>query len=314
MFLKWRLKIRNFFKKNKTKIFFILIVWVVILVINYLLGHKKEVPVLNTTYTPHDVLLKSEYDVPKELQNPIENLIDDYINKCNNKDFSEAFALLTEDCKKNVFEDSEQKFIEYASSIFKTKKRYSIQNYSNYGGKYIYNLKIIDDIITTGLTGQEYAYYEEKIAINEKEGNLQLCVNDYMGYEELKKVAEDDNIKIRVENRQTYYGYEIYTIRITNKTGKHLVLYDSLVGNELYLETGNENRMPSKVSATIALIPEETRTFQITFSKYYDEQTQDNSINFNKIRIMNNYTGEEQSEEEELTKSEKTYSMGVPIQ
>lgn len=314
MFLKWRLKIRNFFKKHKTKIFFIIIVWVVILAINYLLGHKKEVPVLNTTYTPHDVLLKSDYDVPEKLQNPIEDLIDDYINKCNNKKFPEAFALLTEDCKKNVFEDSEEKFTEYASAIFKTKKRYSIQNYSNYGGKYIYNLKIIDDIIKTGLTGQEYAYYEEKIAIKENGDKLQLCVNDYMDYEELKKVAEDDNIKIRVENRIKYYNYEIYTVRITNKTEKDLVLYDSLAGNELYLEIGNENRMPSKVSSTIALIPEETRTFQITFSKYYDEQTEDDSINFNKIRIMDNYTGEEQSEEEELNKSEKTYSMGVPIQ
>lgn len=314
MFLKWRLKIRNFFKKHKTKIFFILIAWAVILVINYMLGHKKEVPVLNTTYTPHDVLLKSDYDVPKELQNPIENLIDDYINKCNNKDYSGAFALLTDDCKKNVFKDSEEQFIAYASSIFKTKKRYSIQNYSNYGQKYIYNLKIIDDIIKTGLTQQEYVYYEEKIAIKENGDKLQLCVNDYMNYEELKKVAEDDNIKIRIEERITYYEYEIYTVRITNKTNKHLVLCDSLVGNELYLEMGSENRMPSKVSSTIALIPNETKTFQITFSKYYDEQTEDSGINFNKIRIMNNYTGEEQSEEEELNKSEKTYSMSVPIQ
>lgn len=313
MLLKWRLQIRNFFKKHKTKIFFVLIVWVVILVINYMLGHKKEVPTLNTTYTPHDVLLKSDYDVPEKLQNPIEDLIDDYINKCNNKDFSGAFELLADDCKRNVFEDSEEQFIKYASSIFKTKKRYSIQNYSNYGKKYIYNLKIIDDIIKTGLTGQEYAYYEEKIAIKENGDKLQLCVNDYMDYEELKKVAEDDNIKIRIEDRITYYEHETYTVRITNKTNKYLVLYDSLVGNELYLEIGNENRMPSKVSSTIALIPGETKTFQITFSKYYDEQTKDSGITFNKIRIMENYTGKEKSEEEELNKSEKTYSMGVPI-
>jgi len=29
---------------------------------------------------------------------------------------------------------------------------------------------------------------------------------------------------------------------------------------------------------------------------------------------MNNYTGEEQSEEEEINKSDKIYSIGVPLQ
>lgn len=314
MLLKWRLKIRNFLKKNSGKIFFVAIVWIIIIAINYLLGHKKEVPVLNTTYTPHDVLLKSDYDVPEKLQNPIEDLIDDYINKCNNQDFLGAYALLTDDCKQNVFGQSEEEFIQYASSIFKTPKRYTFQNYSNYGGGYIYNLKLIDDIIKTGLTNQEYAYYEEKIAIKQNEDKLQLCVNNYMGYEELKKVAEDDNIKIRIENKLKYYGNEIYTIRITNKTEKYLVLYDSLVGNELYLQTESENRLPLKVSSTMALEPSETRTFQVTFTRYYDEQMEQSNINFNKIRIMNNYTGQEQTEEEELNKSEKTYSMSIQIQ
>lgn len=314
MFLKWRLKIRNFFKKNKGKIFFIFIIWVIIIAINFLLSRKKETPVLNTTYTPHEVLLKSDYDVPEKLQNPIEDLIDDYINKCNEKEFSSAYALLTDDCKKNVFEDSEEKFTKYANSIFKTKKRYSIQNYSNYGGNYIYNIKIIDDIITTGLTGQEYAYYEEKLAIKQNGDNLQLCVNDYMGEQELKKVIEDDNLKIRIENKIQYYGIEIYKIRITNKTNKQIVLYDGIVGNEIFLETGTENRIPNKVNTSIVLEPNETRTFEITFSKYYDEQIKDIQLNFNKIRIINNtYTGEEKTEEEELNKSEKTYSMSVQI-
>ena len=314
MLLKWRLQIRNFIKKHKNMIFFIIIVWVAILIINYLLGHRKQPEVLNTTYTPHEVVVKSDYNVPEKLQNPIEDLIDDYINKCNSKDFSKAYELLTDDCKRYVFDDSFQEFERYASSIFKTKKRYSIQNYSNSGGYYIYNIKIIDDIITTGLTNQEYAYYEEKLTIKQNGDKLQLCVNNYIQNTEPKKVAEDDNVKIRIENKLQYYGYEIYSVRITNKTNKDIVMNDSLVGEEIFLETGSENRMPSKINATMVLEPNETRTFEITFQKYFDEQTEDNYINFNKIRIMNNYTGEEQSEEEEINKSDKIYSIGVPLQ
>lgn len=309
MFLKFRLKLRNFIKKHKNKILIIFVIWAVILVINFLIGHKKGEVVLNTTYTPHNVVLKSDYDVPEKLQNPIEDLFYDYMEKCNNKDYAGAFALLADDCKQQVFDDSEEKFKNYVDGIFPRKKRYSIQDYSNYGNLYIYNVKIVDDIITTGLTDQEYAYYEEKMAVKQNGDKLQLCVNDYMGYQELKKVSEDDYLKVRVEDRTQYYGQEIYTLKITNKTDKDAIIYDEIAENEVYCIVGEENRTPIKVSGVIGLKPGETGTFRIIFNKFYDEQNQTSGLIFNKIRLMNNYTGKEESEEEEINKSEKIYSL-----
>jgi len=315
MFLKIRLKVRNFFKKHKNKIYIVLVVWLTIIAINYLLGHKKEKIVLNTTYSPHEVLLTSDTEVPKELTSPIEDLIDDYVNKCNNKDYEEAFKLLTDDCKTNLFNDSLDEFTQYASSVFSKKKRYSIQNYSNYGGYYIYNIKLIDDIITTGLTNQTYAYYEEKIAIKKEGNNLKLCVNDYMGHKELKNIAEDDYLKIRIETKEQYYSYEIYTVKVTNKTDKQAILYDGIVGGEIYLISGTDKRSPTLINAPLILAPGETKTARITFAKYFDESTPADHLTFDKIRIMNDtYTGEEESEEEELNKAERTYSINISIQ
>ncbi len=315
MLLKWRLKIRNFFKKYKRVIFIVAIVWLIIIAINYLLGHKKEEKTLNTTYNPHEVLLTSETDVPEKLKTPIEDTIDDYVNKCNNKDYSGAFELLTADCKTHVFGDSLDNFTTYASSIFSNKKRYSIQNYSNYGQAYIYNIKLIDDIITTGLTNQSYAYYEEKMAIKEENGQIKLNVNDYMGYSELKRVAEDDYLKIRIESKEEFYSMEIYSIKITNKTDNKVVLYDGIVGNELSLVSENDERNPINVKEAIILDPGETKTFEVTFNKYYDESTKASDIAFNKVRIMTSqYTGTEQTEEDELSKAEKTYSITVSLQ
>lgn len=315
MFLKWRLKIRNFFKKYKRVIFIVLIVWLVIIAINFFLGHRSETPMLNTTYNPHEVVLTSDTEVPEKLQTPIEDTIDDYINKCNNKDYSGAFELLTTDCKTHVFGDSLDNFTTYASSVFPNKKRYSIQNYSNFGQAYIYNVKLIDDIIATGLTNQSYAYYEEKFAVKEEDGKIKLNVNDYMGFNDLKKVAEDDYLKIRVENKEEFYSFEIYSVKITNKTDKKIVLYDGIVGNELSLISGQDERNPINVKDTITLEPGETRTFEITFNKYYDESTKASEIAFNKIRIMTEqYTGTEETEEEELSKAERTYSITIPIQ
>ena len=313
MFLKWRLKIRNFFKKYRKVILIVIVVWAVIMAINYYLKNQKEPEVLNTTYTPHEVLLKSDTDVPEKLQTPIEDLIDDYVNKCNSKDYSGAFNLLTDECKTYVFDDSEDKFKEYVDSVFNKEKRYSIQNYINYNGNYIYNIKIIDNIIKTGLTNQTYAFYEEKVAIKQDGKNLKMSINDYMGHDDLKKLAEDDYMKIRIESRENYYSSQLYTIRITNKTEKELVLYDGIADNELTIQSEEDSRNASTVSATIALEPGETRTFKVRFAKYYDEKNKADTISFNKVRIMNDYSGNEQTEEEELSKAEKTYSISIPI-
>lgn len=313
MFLKWRLKIRNFFKKYRKVILIVIVVWAVIIAINYYLKNKKEPEVLNTTYTPHEVLLKSDTDVPEKLQTPIEDLIDDYVNKCNSKDYSGAFNLLTEECKTYVFNDSLDNYKEYVDEVFDNEKRYSIQDYSNYGEYYIYNIKIIDNIIKTGLTNQTYAYYEEKIAIKQDGNTLKMSVDDYMDHEDLKKIAEDDYLKIRIESRENYYNSQLYTIRITNKTEKEVVLYDGIASNELAIESENDSRDASTVSATMALEPGETKTFKVRFAKYYDEKTKATNITFNKVRIMNEYTGKEQTEEEELNKAEKSYSISIPI-
>lgn len=313
MFLKWRLKIRNFFKKYRKVILIVIVVWAVIIAINYYLKNQKEPEVLNTTYTPHEVLLKSDTDVPEKLQTPIEDLIDNYVNKCNSKDYTGAFNLLTEECKTYVFNDSLDNYKEYVDEVFDNEKRYSIQDYSNYGEYYIYNIKIIDNIIKTGLTNQTYAYYEEKIAIKQDGNTLKMSVDDYMDHEDLKKIAEDDYLKIRIESRENYYNSQLYTIRITNKTEKELVLYDGIASNELAIESENDSRDASTVSATMALEPGETKTFKVRFAKYYDEKTKATNITFNKVRIMNEYTGKEQTEEEELNKAEKSYSISIPI-
>lgn len=313
MFLKLRLKVRNFFKKYKNKIFIVLVIWIIILAINYLSGHQKQKIVLNTTYAPHNVVLLSDSEVPENLQNPIEDLIDDYVNKCNNKDYKAAYELLTEECKTHAFNNSLEKFTKYIDSIFAQEKRYSIQNYSNISEQYIYNLKLLNDIITTGLTNESYAYYEEKIAIKKENGQLKLSVNDYMGSKELKNVAEDDYLKIRIESKEQYYDHEIYTVKATNKSDKTAIIFDGLAGEEIYLVSETDRRALLNADTSLVLIPGETKTAKLTFSKYYDETIPADQIIFNKIRLLTDYTGNEPTEEEQLNKAERVYSINVQV-
>lgn len=314
MFLKLRLKISNFIKNNRSKILIILIIWIIIILINYYLGHRKKENIPNTTYSPHEVLMSnSGENVPEKLRKPIEKIIDEFINDCNKKDYKSGYNLLSEDCKNNVFENSEDKFKVYVDSVFPREKIYSIQSYATKDDNYIYNVKILDNILESGLTDEDYSYYEEKFMIKQNKDKLTLNIANYIGEEELKKVAEDDYIKIRVTQKKVFYGEEVYDVTITNKTENIMVIADKFEPNEVALKVNEESRNAINQNLHIVLEPGQTNSYKLHFVKYYDEKSSADSIVFDKIRILETYSGNEEMKQQEIDNAVKLYSLGVPI-
>lgn len=134
-----------------------------------------------------------------------------------------------------------------------------------------------------------------------------------MGSKELKNVAEDDYLKIRIESKEQYYDHEIYTVKATNKSDKTAIIFDGLAGEEIYLVSETDRRALLNADTSLVLIPGETKTAKLTFSKYYDETIPADQIIFNKIRLLTDYTGNEPTEEEQLNKAERVYSINVQV-
>ena len=86
----------------------VILVIAVVIAINYYLKHHQEPETLNTTYAPHEELLNGDGNPSEKTATAIEDFIDDYVNKCNSKDYSGAFNLLTDECKTYVFDDSDK--------------------------------------------------------------------------------------------------------------------------------------------------------------------------------------------------------------
>ena len=87
------LKMKDFWRKNKTKIIIALLIWLVIVIINYILKNVNVEITPKTTYEPHTAIM-DDSKVPEKLQNPIEELISKYINYCNNKEYENAYNML----------------------------------------------------------------------------------------------------------------------------------------------------------------------------------------------------------------------------
>ena len=309
-----RLKIRNFIKKNKWKIVLFFIAWAVLVVVSQmLLNSKNEVPI--TTYEPYEPIIENGQTTPEKWHNDIEDIIDEYIEHCNKKEYKEAYYMIGENCRKQIYPTLES-FMAYVNYVFSQKRLYSIQNFSNQGNVYIYRVRIFEDIMATGLTDSDtFKYFEEKITFTEKDGKLIMGVKEYIGDESLNDGYDDQFIKIIISNKTMSYDCETYTIQFQNKTEYDIVIADDAAKAEIQLITsgGEVNRIINENWKTIHIPARSKISMNIYFTKFYDLGEKSTGIKFNNIRVLRSYSGDEELREKELEEAVQLYSVTIPL-
>lgn len=317
MWIDKKAKIIDFFKKHKKKILLIVIIWAVVFAVNMVLGQLNKTELPKTSYQKHSPTISGS-DVPKRLQDPIEEEISKYMDFCKNKQYEEAFAMITQECKEYKFSNNIERFKTYVNYIFHDNDIYTIQNYSNNNDIYIYKVTIGEDILATGMNGKNSdEYYEEKIAIKKEDNkDLSLSVGGYIGKTKMEYVGEDEYMKIWIEEKTVTYENEIYTVKIKNKTDQNIILANSSEANEILLVLGADERAivtDRYEPNNIVLRAGNTRTFEMKFNKYFDEGREADKIVFNKIRVLPRYTGNIDKWEEELAGASKLYSISLNL-
>lgn len=294
-----RLKIHKLFKKYGKIVAIAVIIWISIVFINKFLEKNSIKTEPTTTYTPHTAVLDGSGSVPKKIQNSIEEFVEEYVEYCNTREYEKAYNMISDDCKD--FFGSFAQYKSYVSNKFGSKKIYSIQNYSNYDDKYIYTVKLYDDILASGLTNSTYMYQEEKIIASNENGKVVFSVGNFVEKKDITSVQENKYLKIDIKNRISKYNFEIYEIKLTNRSENTIVVENGFVENEVLLNLGEEYR--TQVDATeIILEPNETRVVNLTFEKFYDNGLDSKSIIFNSIRVVENYIEDNPNEENSIDK------------
>lgn len=310
MFTGFRLKVRGFYRENKRKILIIIIFWAIIFAVNTMLKLFKEEERPKTTYEPHTSVMNFDSEVPKKLQGPIVELIDEYIQYCNNKEYEKAYDMLVKGCKDEYFPNIEG-FKLYVDTIFNSKKIYNIQNYSNQGDIYIYNVRILDDILATGINEERNElYYEEKVVIENTKDGLTFAIKEYIQNKEMEVMYEDENVKIVIQQAIISYDTEKYIIRVTNKTDNVLVLSEDSEINVIGLNLGSTYRKrKEEANNQIVVLSDRTSTFTINFSKYFDDGKISKGMLFANLRIVESYPLETEKRLEILKTPIESYSI-----
>ena len=319
MFSDFRLKVIRFFRKNSKILFIILCVWLIIFLINFALKRYDPPKKLQTTFKPHTSVMDPKKSVPENVSNPIEDMIEEYVGYCNEGNYQSAYNMLSDFCKEYVFYNDIDQFAEYLATKMHGKVNYAIQDYSNDGNTYIYQLKYSDDMLATGLTNSEYSYIEEKMVFKkQKDGTIDMAVGNFVDFGDIKNISENDYLKVDVKSVVKYYSVEEYTVRFSNRTDNTIVISDGEEPSEcvLVLASGDV-REKTNANIDIVLEPKESKNFVLRFQKRYDNNDDAKKLTFGAIRVMEKYSGTDDVEDEviqsEIQNAIAKFSVDIPV-
>lgn len=195
-------------------------------------------------------------------------VINNFMDYCNKQDFENAYKLITEECKENMYNNVDAFKNSYYKNVFNgEKKNFTIENWV----KDTYRVNITGDVLATGKV-DTYSK-QDYITVKQEDGEYKLNINNYIGYTELNKKTTYNNITVEVVGRNTFKDYEEYKMIVTNGTGSTLQLDDVRNTESLYLEDSKGVKYPyynhELTTPTVTVSSEQTKEITIKFYSSY---------------------------------------------
>lgn len=282
-----RLIIGRYLRKNMLKIIIIL---VLILfgtsIYNMILNYNTQVRPIVTKDMETPVISNQKF--PSRIQEEGLKKINQFLNYVKEDKIDLAAEMLTEDAKYYSFKNKKEA-IGYIIEVYKGKK-YDIKPYAKVGNDYIYQVKVFEDILETGLTNTIYSFTDTKMVIKNENGKIGLNIRGYIGKYKSSGFYEDNNLKVNIKGKNVWVEHEDYLLEITNRNNNYLVLKDKSNNTALAasLEVGNSNRKLID-EENIILKPLETRNILLRFPKMYFADKDATAINLDSIRVIKDY-------------------------
>ncbi len=241
--------IRRFYNTHKKTIWKVIIgiilLFIVLQILNYnaknnninIMGNNNVLTDIDDNYNEITIdIQESPITGEKITEDTLDEItiIDKFFDFCNNNQISEAYNLLTNECKKEMYQN-EQVFKElYVDKIFNgIKKNITIDKWISD----TYRIEIFTDILEQGTANQ--TNIQDYITIIETEINGEqvekLNINSYVGNREISNSKEEKNIIIEMKSQDIYIDYRIVNYKIENNSDKTIIIDELQQGNNIYL-------------------------------------------------------------------------------
>ena len=275
--MKWMIRYWN---QNRGKIILIIalvaFVFILIQITNSIIGKDKTGSSNEVVdrFEPTESVITGEKTTTEETKVSTE-IIEKFVQCCNNKDYQTAFNLLSDDCKKEYGNDINKFISGYYNNIFTQKRTYNLELWLNYSNVYTYKITYYaDNLLATGGTGITNDNREDYITVIQDDDNTKLNVNGFIANENINKSAKENNVEIMVKNKKIYKNYEEYSITIKNYSDKSIKIEDENDSKSICLVDKRNveyssfiNEIPAEI---LSLKSGYQRNITIRFNKIYD--------------------------------------------
>lgn len=199
-----------------------------------------------------------------------QEIIKNFIQACNDGDVNTAYSYLSKSCINKVFPTIDDFTNKYYNAIFTEKKDYNIENWISSVGAYTYRIYYVSDILSSGVVSDNI---EDYITVVDEDRTKKLNIFRYIYNEQINASEENDVAKIELIDKDTYDDYEVYNVKVTNKSNNTIMLNRYEDNDGIYVEYAGSDE---KYGAFITEIYEGNLTIEAGQTKYV-------SIEINKI-------------------------------
>lgn len=294
-------KLIRYFNQNRTKI--LLIVFIIVFLIifvrvlnNIIKRNLQEennnisnIQVNKDTSIPDEVIISGE-EISEEKAVEDKKITEGFVQACNNKDYSKAYNMLTDDCKNIVFNGTMDSFVRnYCDLIFKTSKTYKLEGWLNKTDGMTYKMTYLEDnILATGgiSDGLNYTDY---ITITKENGENKLSIYSFINSYNTEKIESKNNIEVKVNRKDVYMDYVVYAFDITNNSENAILLSDNSDNKQICLVDEHNSEYISYLNEipqfNLVINKGEQKQFAIRFAKGYSSSTNSRYIKFKNIYL-----------------------------
>ena len=251
---------------------------------------------ISNVYKPTQTIIKGS-DISKEQFEEDKNIVNTFLEFCNNKKVEEAYNLISDECKAEKYSTLEDFKEYYYNDIFDKKRECNLQAWISNSDYTVYKIRYTNNMLATG-TYDENNVYQDYITLNRKNNTEKISIGSFIDSEECNIVTETEGIEATVFNKKIYLENEEYDIYIKNNTDKTILL-DNLESNTtIWLLGGGVQYMPYNNKlyiSTLTIEPGKTKRVTIRFMKNLSSDNKSKTIQF--LNVIKDYNAYIQNEE-----------------
>lgn len=306
----------RYFNQNRKKIIIsVAIIAFIIIIIRIIDSIYAKINISNTDNIivnnenqPTESVITGE-KVSQDITSKNQNEIDNFINYCNNKQYNQAYELLTDECKQEYNNDVNKFKGNYVNKIFLTKKTYNIELWLHKDYEYTYKVTLYnDDLLATG--GENInTNYQDYITVSRKNNQGKININGFIKRNNIDKSVIVNNIEVVVNSQKIYKNYEVYNLIIRNRSDKTIALTNEKNGKDICIVDENNVEYQALLNDTsidqLELRSAFEKNIDIKFNKIYDNYKVIKKIKLkNVIMDYERYLQNNKDESEETTEIE----------